>query len=222
MNISIIIPTLNEETTIAHTLENLSIFHRPHEIILVDGGSQDQTVPIASKWAKVISSDQGRARQMNVGAKEARGDVLLFLHADTKLPENGLELIVESIQKKHDQAGRFRLRFDEKKWSLKLFASYTRFRFFSYGDQALFITKELFESLGGFREDVPFEDVDFFKRLSKKERFTIIKEPVVTSARRFLNKGCWQQKWINSFLLGLYYLGQNVSRVKDRLYPDVR
>jgi len=222
MRISIIIPALNEEKCIEETLENLVSNHNPAEIIVVDAGSTDSTAQKASRFAKVIQSERGRAQQMNQGAREATGDVFLFLHADTFLPENALNLIEETLNQKDCDAGRFFMQFDENKFSLNLFSSYTRFRCFSYGDQALFIRKSLFESLEGFRGDVPFEDVDFFKRLSKVQKFALIKNPVTTSARRFTSQGSWTQKWINLFLVSFYYLGLDISSLKARFYPDVR
>ena len=224
MNISVIVPALNEESVIGKTLSNLTSHHQPHEVIVVDGGSRDQTrdIAIASGFAKVISSEPGRARQMNLGAKQTSGDVLLFLHADTKLPKNALEIIRQKIENQSFKAGRFRLKFDEEKWLLRFFASYTRFHSFSYGDQAFFVTRSLFDSIGGFREDVPFEDIEFYKRLRKITRPVIIKEPVITSARRFTSVGCMKQKFINLFLVGLYYAGWDVLSFKEKWYPDVR
>lgn len=219
--ISIIIPTLNEEKTIHSALEDLFTQHKPDEVIVADGGSTDRTVKLASEWTRVISCEKGRARQMNVGAREARGDVFLFLHADTKLPEQGLEKIREAIQQ-GKEAGRFRTGFDENRLSLRFYSSYSRFHFFSYGDQGFFVCKEIFRKLNGFREDVPFEDIDFYKRLRKVMEPVILQEAVITSARRFCSVGCFRQKMINLFLVSLYYLGFNVFKFKEKLYPEIR
>ncbi|MBI4358135.1 MAG: glycosyltransferase family 2 protein, partial [Candidatus Omnitrophica bacterium] len=132
----------------------------------------------------VLHSIKGRAFQMNVGARHATGDVLLFLHADTRLPDNGLEQIKEVIGQ-GARAGRFRMKFDNRKRLLRLYETYTRFHFFSYGDQGFFVARELFEKLGGFDETVPFEDIDFYQRLRRMTKPVIIQDPVVTSARRF-------------------------------------
>lgn len=222
MTLSIIIPALNEEKSIESTLENLLAHHKPDEVIVIDGGSHDETVRIASRYAKVISAKPGRARQMNEGARHARGDIFLFLHADTQLPERGLDFIREAIEIGGAKAGRFRLAFDHPSPWLAFYASYTRFHFFSYGDQAFFVTRDLFWEIGGFREDVPFEDIDFYKRLRQVTRPVIIPAPVTTSARRFLRVGCLRQKLINLYLVSLYYLGFNISPFKRRLYSDVR
>jgi rSAM/selenodomain-associated transferase 2 len=219
--ISVIIPTYHEEKTICATLENLFSEHAPEEVIVVDGGSTDQTASIASEWTTVLTSKKGRAFQMNVGARHATGDIFLFLHADTKLPEKALVLIQEEIHN-GAKAGRFRMKFDGKQWLLRFYESYTRFHFFSYGDQGFFVRRDLFEELGGFRENVPFEDIDFYKRLRQRIKPVIIKKPVITSARRFCGVGCLKQKLINLFLVGLYYAGFDIFTLKKKFYPEVR
>jgi len=221
MKISIIIPTLNEESTILRTLSDLMRRRGNYEILVVDGGSSDRTVAIASEFTTVISTSRGRAHQMNVGAARATGEAFLFLHADTLLPKNGLTLVREAMAR-GSEAGRFRLEFDNDRWLLKIFAAYTRFHIFSYGDQGFFISKGLFRQMDGFRADVSFEDVDFYRRLRKVTKPQIIGQPVVTSARRFMKTGSLKQKFINLWLVGLYYLGFNIFSLKDRFYSDVR
>lgn len=221
MKISVILPTLNEEKSIHSTLEDLFTRHAPEEVIVVDGGSGDKTVSLASEWTKVILSEKGRARQMNEGARRAAGDIFLFLHADTRLPPAGLEKIKEAVRK-GAAGGRFRMRFDRRHWLLSLYESYTRFHFFSYGDQGFFVTRELFLVLGGFREEALFEDIDFYRRLRRLARPVILKDAVVTSARRFLQVGKVKQKLINLFLVALYTAGFKMSRAKEELYPEVR
>ncbi len=220
MKISVIVPVYNEEKIIHGTLENLSK-HSPGEIIVVDGGSTDGTVPIASQWAKVIRSSKGRAHQMNIGARCAKGDVFLFLHADTRLPEYGLEKIMREISE-GSEAGRFRMCFDDRSWLFKIYESYTRFHFFSYGDQGFFVTRNVFETLAGFNESVPFEDIDFYRRLRRLTKPVIIEDPVVTSARRFSNVGLVRQKIINLLLVGLYSFGADVRHLKNKLYQEIR
>src|SRR5258706_8952619 len=225
MKLTVIIPTFNEEKCIEETLKDLFESHVPDEVIIADGGSSDRTVELVRQMGtstiRLLSIGKGRAKQMNHGAKEATGDIFLFLHADTKLPTGGLEKIKEGIGK-GAQAGRFQMRFDSKKWILKLYESYTRFQCFSYGDQGFFIQRDLFEELKGFREDVPFEDLEFYKRLRTIVKPMILKDKVVTSARRFLEVGCLKQKFINMFLVTLYYLGWNVLPAKEKVYQDIR
>lgn len=195
--------------------------HSPEEVIVVDGGSMDQTVSLAREWAQVIQAPKGRACQLNAGAKAAMGDVFLFLHADTHLPSMGIVQIKDAIHR-GALAGRFRMRFDDRNWLLRFYESYTRFHLFSYGDQGFFVTREMFEKLGGFNETVSFEDIDFYKRLRRLTTPVIIKDPVVTSARRFVGVGKLRQKFINLFLVALYYAGFNVIEMKERLYPEIR
>lgn len=224
MTISVIIPALNEEQVIGSTLAALAA-QAPGEIIVVDGGSRDRTREVASRHATVLVSEPGRARQMNVGARHARGEAFLFLHADTQLPAGGLEKIARVLAPGGRGAGRFRVRFDEPHPLLAFYAYQTRFPFFSYGDQAFFVRRELFDALGGFREDAPFEDIDFYRRLSRLQKPVILPDAVSTSARRFTANGPLRQKMVNVVLASLYYLGcpaGPLARLKKSWYPDIR
>lgn len=225
LRISVIIPTLDEGENIESTLINLTHQHHPHEIIVADGGSSDKTVEIASRYAKVAICGRGRALQMNEGAKSATGDVFLFLHADTQLPNNALVKIEEGVQLGKKQAGRFRLSFGHRHPLLKFYEYQTRFHCFSYGDQGFFVKRELFQNMGGFSVDAAFEDIDFYRRLLKHEKPVIIKDPVITSPRRFLQNGIVKQKFINICLAMMYYLGFHRSTIKhfqNAWYKDIR
>ena len=114
------------------------------------------------------------------------------------------------------------MKFNDSRWILKLYAAYTRFHFFSYGDQGFFVTKDLFQKLRGFRTDASFEDIEFYSRMRKVTRPVIIQEPVTTSARRFVKVGSVTQKILNMWLVGLYYLGFNILPLKQKVYPDIR
>jgi rSAM/selenodomain-associated transferase 2 len=224
LKISVVIPALNEEACLPNTLRDLAQHQKAEEILVVDGGSSDRTCEIARAFgpARLIPSERGRARQLNRGADEASGDAFLFLHADTVLPAGGVDEVRRLLAGGQTCAGRFRMRFDSGDWLLRLYATYTRFQFFSYGDQAFFVTRDLFYRLGGFREDVPFEDIDFYRRVRRETRPVIVQSPVTTSARRFLKMGTLRQKWVNLALVGLYYLGFDVFRLKEKVYSDVR
>lgn len=225
LKISVIIPTLNEEANIESTLINLTRQHHPHEIILADGGSSDKTVKIASRYARVVSSGRGRALQMNEGVAAATGDVFLFLHADTQLPGNALLKIEDALKPGKKQSGRFRMSFGHRHPLLKFYEYQTRFHLFSYGDQGFFVKRELFQEMGGFSVDAIFEDIDFYRRLLKHEKPMIIKSPVITSPRRFLQNGVIKQKFINISLAAMYYLGFQRSTIKsfqNAWYKDIR
>lgn len=225
MKVSVIIPVLGEEETISSALEDLVNNHDPDEIIVVDGGSNDNSCEIANKHAKLFHSKPGRAVQMNEGAKYSNGEILLFLHADTKLPREAIQRIRETLSCNKINSGRFELNFDVKHPMLQFYAYFTRFHLFSYGDQGLFIKKELFEKLGGFRENVPFEDIDFYGRLLNYEKPVILNTCVTTSARRFLKKGIIKQGIIDVVFFLICLLGLNnrlVLPLKKWLYADIR
>ncbi len=193
-NISIIIPVLNEEAHLSTLLQELKgqSLNRIKEIIVVDGGSTDQTVNKAIKLGiSVLHSGKGRARQMNKGAQHAKGDILYFLHADTFPPKNFDNLIVEAVAR-GQEAGCFRMKFDHHSRFLKFFSWFSRmnYRFCRGGDQSLFITKKLFLEAKGFNEDyVIYEDNEFIGRLYKLTDFTILPQNVHTSARKYEENG---------------------------------
>lgn len=209
--ISIIIPVLNEASNIfsaiACTQPSTNI-----EVIVVDGGSQDDTNKIAESLnVTIISSPPGRAVQMNKGAMLANGDILLFVHADTRLPPGYDVMIRTNIQKTGTVAGAFALRIDAEVASLRLveWSVNMRSRFWQmpYGDQAIFLTKDTFNKIGNFPE-LPFmEDFEIMRRLKRIGRITIIPVPVVTSARRWLQKGIWKTTLINQIVIIAYLLG---------------
>jgi rSAM/selenodomain-associated transferase 2 len=209
--ISIIIPVLNEaeniRQAIASTQPSTNI-----EVIVVDGGSQDDTKKNAADFnVTIISSLPGRAVQMNKGAILAKGDILLFLHADTRLPIGFDVMIRTAMQKTGTVAGAFALGIDAEVLSLRLveWGVNMRSRFWQmpYGDQAIFFTKETFNKIGNFPE-LPFmEDFEIMRRLKRIGRITIIPVPVITSARRWLKKGIWKTTLINQIVIIAYLLG---------------
>ncbi|MEH1976754.1 MAG: TIGR04283 family arsenosugar biosynthesis glycosyltransferase [Nostoc sp.] len=215
--ISIIIPAINEagniKKAIATTRANLNI-----EVIVVDGGSSDDTVAIAQSLnVKVISSSPGRAVQMNAGAVAASGEILLFLHADTRLPTGFDEMIRTALQQPGTVAGAFKLRIDASRLSLRWveWGVNVRSHFYQmpYGDQAIFLTKEIFQQIGGFSELPIMEDFELMRRLKRIGRVVIIPTPVVTSARRWLQKGVLKTTLLNQIVIIAYLLGVSPERI---------
>lgn len=218
VRISIIIPTLNEaeniKEAIATTQPNTNI-----EVIVIDGGSQDDTVAIAqSLGVKVISSSPGRAAQMNTGAVAATEEILLFLHADTCLPTGFDDMVRTALQQSGTVAGAFKLRIDASLFSLRWveWGINVRSHFYQmpYGDQAIFLTKAVFQQIGGFPELPIMEDFELMRRLKRIGRIVIIPTPVVTSARRWLQKGVFKTTLLNQIVIIAYLLGVSPERIR--------
>lgn len=201
--ISIIIPAFNEEDRIGRTVA--SVIDAPAvEIIVANGSSSDLTAEKArAAGAAVVVSESGRGRQMNRGAEIARGKILLFLHADTQLPETFRKDIEQILQDKRNLAGGFRLRIDKSDRGLRLVEWGTnqrsKYRQMIYGDQAIFIRRKTFLQLGGFADIPLMEDVDLMLRLKKLGRIGLTKSSVKTSARRWQRLGIVQTTLRNQF-----------------------
>lgn len=221
MKLSVIIPAYNEERQIAATIALVK--QKGHElveeIIVVDGQSTDNTAAEArSAGAKVvISPRKGRAAQMNAGAEHASAEILYFLHADTIPPEGFAESVCKAIKKGY-QAGCFRLTFDEDHFLLDLYAWFTRFDVdaFRFGDQSLFIQQNVFFAIDGFREDhIVMEDNEIVRRIKDKYHFTIIDEPVETSARLYREVGVLKLQLVFLLIYVLYFCGVEQKTLAD-------
>jgi len=198
--ISIIIPVLNEVKTIEELLFHLvdcADLKNINEIIVVDGGSTDGTKNIIQSLdlkIKLLNSEKGRAKQMNTGSNIATGDILYFLHADSFPPLNYDTHIINEV-KKGNSAGCFRLQFDSNHWWLKIASWLTQFswRACRGGDQSQFITKALFEDIGGFDETYTiYEDNILINELYKRNEFVVINKKIKTSARLYKKHGVWK------------------------------
>jgi rSAM/selenodomain-associated transferase 2 len=225
MRISVIIPVLNEEKAIGPALAALTAL-KPHEIIVVDGGSGDRTREIgAQAGAKVLLSGAGRARQMNRGALEATGDVLLFLHADTRLPASALRDIAAALGEPRYVGGRFDVELDSDRWLLKVVGRMISYRSrvtkVGTGDQALFVRRETFGELDGFPDMPLMEDIAFCRRLKQLGEVACLKSKVVTSARRWETDGVWRTIFRMWILKILYFAGVSPARLKQ-YYADTR
>lgn len=209
--ISIIIPTLNEAQVLGKTLARLQE-NNTCEVIVVDGGSSDTTVVLAQKaGCRIISSPKGRSRQMNLGAAEATGEILLFLHADTLLPDNFSKLILDAISHPGFVAGAFSLAIESSARSLAVIAWLANLRsrllHLPYGDQALFTTRKMFSAIGGFPEIEIMEDFVFLRKMKKEGQIVILPECATTSARRWENLGIVRTTLINQLIVCGYSLG---------------
>jgi rSAM/selenodomain-associated transferase 2 len=220
MLISIIIPTLNEETMIGELATSIAGLPGNFEVIVADGGSTDRTVELAGEcgW-RVIGASRGRGPQMNAGAAAASGDTLLFLHADTRLPRETFRLIHVALQDSRVSGGNFGLLFDGGTRAANILSKiypWLRFGGMCYGDSAIFTRRNIFESLGGYRDYPIFEDLDLYRRLNRAGKFKKLKATAITSSRRF------EGRFIRTFALWsilqmLFWLGVD-PRQLSRLY----
>lgn len=221
--LSIIIPVLNEESRIVEVVRSIwqqSSEEQPDaisppqkpEIIIVDGGSQDETVARSIELGvAVLHTSAGRAAQMNAGATAAAGDILLFLHADTQLPPQFLPLIQQTLAQPGIVAGAFELQIDGPqpglrwiergvKWRSRLFQ-------LPYGDQAIFVKTAVFQQTGGFAELPIMEDFEWVCRLRRCGKIALAPAAVLTSGRRWQRLGVWRTTWINQLVIAAYFLG---------------
>jgi len=217
MLISIIIPALNESATICRTLSRLKGV-KNLEVIVVDGGSRDNTAELARSFgAKVIQAGPCKAIQMNAGASAARGDILVFLHADTLMPRSFKYQILSALNQNGVAAGAFRLAIDSTHAGIRFIEgmAYLRSRYLRlpYGDQALFMKKGLFEGIGGFPEMPIMEDFILVRRLKRRGKIVIVTESVKTSPRRWLHLGIFKAWLINQLIVTAYYLGISPDRL---------
>ncbi len=218
MNLSIIMPVLDEAAEIEAALRALAPFRaRGAEVIVVDGGSSDATAEIARPFAdKVLKSQRGRAAQMNAGAAAARGDVLLFLHADTRLPDDADHLIRDGLSRSRRAWGRFDVRFDDGGW-LRVVALMmnvrSRLTAICTGDQALFVTRAAFDGIGGFPPIPLMEDVAAATLLKRVSRPVCLHARVTVSGRRWRQHGVWRTILLMWRLRLAYYFGIDPSRL---------
>ena len=225
MDISVVIPVLNEEKTIAASLTALMPL-RPHQVIVVDGGSRDGTREISAQMgAVVITGAAGRARQMNCGAGQATGDLLLFLHADTRLPPGAFDAIVAALEDTRYLGGRFDVDLDGDHWLLQVIAAMinqrSRITKVATGDQAIFVRRDVFARMGGFPDIPLMEDIAFCRALKRLGGIACLRSKVLTSARRWETEGVWRTVIKMWTLKLLYFAGVSPVRLK-RFYADTR
>lgn len=229
MEISVIIPTLNEELLILKTLEAVSRLQNVSEIVVVDGGSTDNTAGIVENFQyikplKLISaSSPGRGKQLHEGTLHATGNIFWFIHADTR-PVQGCARQIKGVMKYSEVAGgNFEIIFSgDSRWAKFLTWLYPHLRSIGlvYGDSAMFVSKEAYEKAGGFRDYPLFEDVDIYKRLQRVGRFVHLSQSVTASSRRFEGRSFLLTfaKW--SVLQGLYWFGASPKFLSKYYLPE--
>jgi len=221
LKFSVIIPALNEAQTISQAISSIRSIDSSTEIIVVDGGSTDNTVSIAEQMnVRVLSFQRGRGAQCNAGARISSGDILLFLHADTKLPHEAFEILEKFFRDPKIQIGTFRLRFDHAHWLLRFYASLTSIDslFTRFGDQCIVVRKSFFETLGGFPDWRLFEDVQFLRVARHRTRIVSFPAKVITSSRRFVRFGMLQTQWMNVRLFVRYLLNTPPEKLAQIYY----
>ncbi|TWT60347.1 TIGR04283 family arsenosugar biosynthesis glycosyltransferase [Rubinisphaera italica] len=229
MDISIVIPALNEAERIGRlidSLRNLPDFGELNcEIIVVDGGSQDETFEAAKNADLVLKSSRGRAIQQNTGTEQARGEILLFLHADCELTAGTLLDAKSQLVKPGVIAGCFSQKIDAASYRYRAMEWGNRQRVrwlgWSYGDQGLYLKRDIFNSLGGFPQEPFLEDLIFSKRLRKLGRIAVSRQKIIVSPRRWQKQGLFRQTLRNWTIITLAHCGVSPTRLA-KMYPSVR
>ena len=230
MMISVIIPTLDESSTIARTLTR-TVALGFDEIIVSDGGSTDPTIPMIQACCaripavRLVTAPAGRARQLNEGVKACRGDVLLFLHADTELPPTARTAIESALEPASYVGGRFDVRFDQpSRWGAVIswfMNRRSRLTGIATGDQAIFVRREIFEQMGGFPDIPLMEDIAFSRRLKRRGPTAALTDRVTTSFRRWEKNGPLRTILLMWTLRFLYWLGVSPARLNN-FYRAIR
>lgn len=209
--LSVVIPTLDAAATLGAILERMA---QADEILIVDGGSGDGTRQVAAGFARAIEAPRGRGAQLRAGADAARGDWLLFLHADTLPGPRWREAVESHCRAAPDDAAAFRFRLDDGAWQARLIELGVRLRRFPYGDQGLLVSRAAYDAAGGYRPLPLMEDVDLARRLG---RIRLLDEDASTSAARWRRDGWARRSARNLGLRILYRLGTSPERLA-RLY----
>jgi rSAM/selenodomain-associated transferase 2 len=225
--LSVIIPVWREAETIESTLSGLqSLRSQGHAIIVVDGGSDDGTASLAQPLCdQVIVSDPGRAVQMNAGAAAASGNVLLFLHADTRLPFSALDHLAD-FAASSSVWGRFDVRLSGQRRLFRVIGWFmnrrSRLTGIATGDQSIFVRRAVFDELGGFSPIPLMEDVDLCSRLKRLSRPFCISDPVVTDSRRWQKHGPWRTVFLMWRIRWRYWRGESPEKLAKLYRADVR
>ena len=225
LHFSVIIPTLNEAPIIREQVARVLNLDPAVEVIVADGGSEDGTASrAAAAGARVVQGARGRGSQLNAGAAQARGDVLLFLHADTRLPANAFQVLREHFAEEDVQIGTFRLAFDRDHWLFTVYTYFSRFDsvFTTFGDQCIVARRSFFQALGTFPSWPLFEDVALLQKARGRTRVRSFPAAVVTSARRFEREGIVRQSLRNGWYVLQYLRGVSPWELAARYHKDGR
>jgi rSAM/selenodomain-associated transferase 2 len=220
LSVSIVVPVLNEENTIQAALGRLCRDFPDCELVVVDGGSTDATVEIASLYATVIRGERGRALQMNAGARHTSGEVLWFVHADTEIHHAALAQIRAVLDAPEVVGGGLTLRFDRRSPGLDYLAYTSNVRArrlrHIFGDQAMFVRRGVFEELGGFPDLAIMEDLEMSRRLARRGALAVLPATSTASARRLVEHGVWRMIAFMQYLKLLYFAGADPERIRRR------
>jgi rSAM/selenodomain-associated transferase 2 len=226
--LSIVVPALDEADNLAELLPALAAGCPDAEVLVVDGGSGDDTAAVAAGFpgVRLLRSPRGRARQMNAGAAAARAPALLFLHADTRLPAGAAAAIAGALGPAEVVGGRFDVRFDNPAWPFRLIAALmnarSRLTGICTGDQAIFVRRAAFEAVGGYPALPLMEDIELTRRLKRQGRLACLRLRVTTSARKWEREGVWRTIGLMWTLRLLYFLGVGPERLHRWYYPVLR
>jgi len=224
MRLGIVVPALDEAANLARLLPDLRRARPDAEIIVVDGGSRDGTTEVVRGQAgvRLIESARGRARQMNAGARQVGGDVLLFLHADTRLPDGAIDAIAGALADPAVVGGRFDVRFDSRRRVLAMVAWFmnarSRATSICTGDQAIFVRRAAFDAVGGYPDIALMEDIELCRRLKARGRLAALRARVTTSARKWEREGPFRTIGLMWALRLLYFCGVAPARLHRWYY----
>ena len=221
-SVSLIVPVLNERAIVPALLEGLSSLQPPpQEILFCDGGSEDGTgAQLLAPGYRVLRCERGRARQMNAGARAATGDILVFLHADTRLPSDAIHRIRTALTTDGALWGRFDVRISGRPAMLLVVAVMMNLRShlsgIATGDQAIFVKRCVFDAIGGYPDQPLMEDIELSRRLRKRSRPQRISSPALTSGRRWESRGVWRTIVLMWWLRWAYWRGCPADLLAER------
>ncbi|MGH3933705.1 MAG: TIGR04283 family arsenosugar biosynthesis glycosyltransferase [Pseudonocardiaceae bacterium] len=226
VTVSIVVPALNEAARIEGCLRRLRRDFSDCELVVVDGGSTDATFNLAARYAHTVRSPAGRAVQMNAGAAVSSGDILWFIHADCLIPANALDLLRQAMLDPGVVGGGLRLSFDQRTLGLDYLAASSNQRarrlHWIFGDQAMFVRRDVFEAVGGFPELPLMEDLEMSRMLRRRGRLTVLPATVTASARRLVEQGPWRMTVLMQWLKLQYFLGVDPERIRRRYEAGTR